>query len=247
MMDCKTARLLLAFARPTCSELEACAVEALDDHLAQCTACEALARAEHHFERRLGLAVRDVPLPPDLRQRLLTRLQAERRAWYTSLPRRHPRVAAAAAALLLLAMGIGIYLAIRPPRPLDLPALADNWNRRVPASPDQVQKAFEEWGFPTVVPSAFNYQYLDSYDLQPLGDTMVPHLFFIRGSNYASVYILSGSQFDIRAAVDQPREGSGRFTVELRPSPANSNVAYLIKYTGGSLDWLVEEEKRSTT
>jgi hypothetical protein len=247
MMDCTTARLFLAFARPNCAELEGCTAEALDDHLAECTECGSFARAEHHFERRLGPAMRDVPLPPDLRQRLLTRLQGERKAWYRNLPNRHPRVAAAVAALLLLGIGMAVYLAIRPPRPLDLQAFAENWNGQVPSSPEQIQKVFEERGFKIVVPSGFNYQYLDSYDLQPLGGTMVPHLFFIRGSNHASVYIVPGSQFDIRAAVDQPREGSGRFTVELRPGPANSNIAYLIKYTGGSLDWLVEEEKRSTT
>jgi hypothetical protein len=48
--------------------------------------------------------------------------------------------------------------------------------------------------------------------------------------------ILPASQFDLRAAVEQPREGSGRFSVELRLGPVNSNVAYLIKYTGGSLE-----------
>src|SRR5690348_1108980 len=99
MMDCRTARLLLAFARPRCPELDECAGEALDNHLAKCAECASLARAEHHFERRLGLAMRDVPVPPDLRQRLLTRLQIERKAWYRNLPRRHPRVAAAVAAL----------------------------------------------------------------------------------------------------------------------------------------------------
>jgi hypothetical protein len=156
-------------------------------------------------------------------------------------------VAAVAAALLLLGIGLGVYLAVRPPRPLDLAALAAIWNSQVPASADEVQKAFGEWGFKAVVPSGFDYRWLASYDVQPLCGTMVPHLLFIRGSNHASVYIVSGSQVDIRAAIDQPREGSGRFTVELRPGPADSNVAYLIKYTGGSLDWLLEEEKRSPT
>jgi hypothetical protein len=247
MIDCNTARLFLAFARPNCSELEECAAEALDEHLTQCTECGAIARAEHQVERRLSLAMRDVPPPSGLRQRLLTGLQAERKAWYRNLPRRHPRMATIAAAVLILGIGAAIYLAARLPRPLDLPALALNWNNQVHASPEQVQQVFEEWGFKIAVPSGFNYQYLDSYDLQSLGGTLVPHLFFIQGSNHASVYIVSGSKFDISSAVDQPREGSGRFTVELRPGPANSNLAYLIRYTGGSLDWLVVEDKRSAT
>lgn len=246
-MDCNTARFLVAFCRPNVPELEPCAAEALSSHLAECSECGTLARTEHHAERRLGHAMREVPLPVNLRERLLTRLQEDRRTWYRRLPRRHPRAAAAIAALLLVAVGLAGYALLRPPRALDLEAIAYQWNREVPASPDEVQKAFEERGFKIIVPSAFNYEYLASYDLQEFHGTVVPHLLFVRGAHYASIYILSGSQFDIRAAVDQPREGSGRFTVQLRPGPADSNLAYLIKYTDGSLDWFLEEEKRSST
>jgi hypothetical protein len=246
-MDCKAARLLLAFCRPKAAELDAHEAAALEQHLAACSPCAALARAEQQIEQQLSLVMRDVPLPPDLRQRLHRRLHAERKAWYRNLPLRHPRVATAVAALLLLAIGLALYLAIRPPRPLDLAEIAEKWNAEVPASREQIQKAFEDLGFPIVAPAEFNYQYLASYDLQVFAGKRVPHLLFLRGPNYAAVYILSGSDFDVRAAVDQPREGSGRFTVELRPGPAHAKVAYLIKYTGGSLDWLLEEEKRSTT
>src|SRR5262245_27895079 len=117
-MDCSTARLLLAFSRPNGSELEASAVAALDTHLAECSECGSLARAEHQAERRLALAMRDVSVPAHFRERLLTRLDAERRAWYRRLPNRHPRLAAAIAAFLLLAVGLVVYAAIRPPRAL---------------------------------------------------------------------------------------------------------------------------------
>jgi hypothetical protein len=209
--------------------------------------CASLARTENQIERQMGQAVRNVPVPGDLRQRVRLRLRDERRNWYKGLPRRYPRLAAAAAAVLLVGIALAAYAAVRPPRSLDVVDLADKWNGQVPASPEEVQKAFEALGFTTLVPSGFNYQYLDSYDLQQLAGRWVPCLCFVRGSNHASVYILSGKQFDIRPAVLQPREGSGRFTVELRPGPADSNVAYLIKYTGGSLEWLVEEEKNPAT
>src|SRR5439155_12011332 len=113
------------------------------------------------------------------------------------------------------------------PRPIDLAAIADKWNAQPPASPEEVQKAFAVEGFEVIVPRDFNYQYLVSYELKKFDGKRVPHLRFIRGQNEASVYILSASQFDVRAAVDQPREGSGRFTVELRLGPVHSNVAYL--------------------
>jgi hypothetical protein len=241
-MDCSTARLFLAFSRPKASELEACEAEALNDHLADCAECGSLARAEYQAERLVGLAMRQVPVPLDLRQRLQRRLQTERRTWYKRLPQRHPRVAAAVAAVLLLAVGLAVYAAIRPPHSLDLAAIAYKWNARIPASPEEVQKSFAEDGFKVIVPPDFNYQYLASYDLQEFAGRRVPHLLFIHGQNHASVYILSASQFDVRAAVDQPREGSGRFTVELRLGPVNSNVAYLIQYTGGSLEGFCRDQ-----
>src|SRR5438270_13002552 len=114
-MDCRTAQLLLTFARPKASELGAREAEALNRHLTACAACAALARGQSQIEHQLGVAMRDVPLPVDLRQRLLTRLAEDRREWYTHLPRRHPRWAAAAAALLLLAVGFVVYAALRPP------------------------------------------------------------------------------------------------------------------------------------
>jgi hypothetical protein len=246
-MDCSTARLFLTLSRSKAPELEAYVGEALDQHLAECSACDAFARSESQIEHHLSQAMRDVPVPGDLSQRLHLRLRLERRSWYKGLPRRHPRVAAAVAAVLLLGIALAVYAAVRPPRALNLADLAEKWNGQVPASPEEVQRAFEELGFKTIVPTGFNYQYLDSYDLQRLAGSWVPCLYFVRGANHASVYILSGRRFDIRAAALQPREGSGRFTVELRPGPANSNVAYLIKYTGGSLEWLVEEEKRPAT
>jgi hypothetical protein len=247
MMNCRTAQLLLSFFRPRAFELDASEAEALNNHLVECAPCAALARHEQDAEKQLGTAMRNVSLPANLRQRLLTRLQAERKTWYRRLPRRHPRIATAAAAVLLLAVGLAVYAAVRPPRALDLQEIAANWNDSVPRSAEQVQRYFAEQGFKTVAPPDFNYQYLTSCDLEIFAGVLVPRLHFVRGQNHASVYILSAAHFDVRAAVDQPREGSGRFTVELRPGPPNSNVAYLIKYTGGSLDWFLEEEKKSST
>src|SRR5262245_48185880 len=135
-MDCNTARLLLAFSR---SELDDSAGEGLNNHLADCTECGALAREEHQADRLLGAAMRQVRVPADLRQRLVERLQTERKVWYKRLPQRHPRVAAGVAAVLLLTVGLTVYAAIRPPRPLNLGDIAERWNSRLP---EEMQKWF---------------------------------------------------------------------------------------------------------
>src|SRR5947209_6413570 len=113
-MDCRTARLLLDFARPLSTELEASEAEALHCHLADCSQCGALAQVERQADERLGQAVRDVPVPDGLRQRLLSRLAIERDAWY----RRWLMRATGIAAAITLAVWLGWSL--RGPRPAEV-------------------------------------------------------------------------------------------------------------------------------
>src|SRR5262249_43950502 len=106
-MDCKNARLLLEFARPQCAELEATDAEALERHLADCPDCATLAQYERRLDERLGQAMRAVPVPQDLRKRLLNRLAVERDAWYRRwLVRAAGLVGAAAAIGLVVWAGI---------------------------------------------------------------------------------------------------------------------------------------------
>ena len=79
-MDCRTARLLLDYHRPQASELASSEAGALEQHLSVCSECDALTRAERQADARLGKAMRDVPIPDRLRDRVLARLHADRRA-----------------------------------------------------------------------------------------------------------------------------------------------------------------------
>src|SRR5438067_12236471 len=81
-MDCKTARLLLDFARPRAPEVEPDDADALDRHLADCPACAALAGDERRLDDALGRAMRQVAVPDRLRQQVLNRLEADRAEWY---------------------------------------------------------------------------------------------------------------------------------------------------------------------
>src|SRR5262249_5113539 len=118
-MDCKTARLLLEFARPCQAELPAEDADALDAHLTSCGDCDALARAERAGDARIGQAMRDVPVPAGLRSAILAKLSADRggpqirRAGWTL------RIAAAAAVLFLIACLGYVWYGNRA-RPLDL-------------------------------------------------------------------------------------------------------------------------------
>src|SRR4051794_39308076 len=100
-MDCSNARLLLRFSR---RDLTPGDVSSLDAHLAGCAECSACAQAERAFDLKVGRAMKEVPVPDGLRQRLLEKLATERenrRRWFT----RSLRLGAVAAALLLALLG----------------------------------------------------------------------------------------------------------------------------------------------
>ena len=78
-MDCRTARLLLDFARPRPAELAAEEAAALEGHLTGCPECDSLARTERQldgddallaaYREHFGITLRHVPsrsAPPGL-------------------------------------------------------------------------------------------------------------------------------------------------------------------------------------
>jgi hypothetical protein len=246
-MDCRTARSLLDFVRPQTAELSAEDAEGLGEHLHECPECGLLARVEREADERLSRAMRDLAVPHDLRARLLNRLGAERRSWYRGLARRHPRVAVAVAASVLLLLGTGIYWATKAKPVIELEgvlAWANERNERRSAGPEEIERWFAEGGVKTKLPPDFNYYLLDSFAQESFQGRLVPRLLFIRGQNRAYVYILSASQFDLKRSLQQPPQGSGGYTVEIRAHLENPDVAYLILYTGDSLEPFLGTEQR---
>src|SRR5262245_58623225 len=103
-MDCRTARLLFEVAGPLRpAELEAADAENLERHLSDCAECAAAAQALGREDEVLGRAMSAVPLPPGLRGRLLTRLDAERDMHNRRQTRRWLTMGAAAAVVLIAA------------------------------------------------------------------------------------------------------------------------------------------------
>src|SRR5262245_45626609 len=165
-MDCKTARTLMEFARPTAPDLDDADRKALAAHLAVCSDCDALTRAERQADEHLGQAVRDVPVPQGLRERLLERLNDERDAWFRKVLARGARWLAAAAAVALVVYGGILWMAAQKPRP-EAEDLANIALRQVisPADRPGVEEWFGERGLKVVAPDDFDYAYLTSYNL----------------------------------------------------------------------------------
>ncbi len=239
-MDCKSAHLLMEFARPGSPELDAGEAEALRQHLAECGDCAALAAAERRADEHLGRAMRDVPVPDGLRQRLLTRLTAERKAWY----RHRPVLGFGAAAAVLLIGWVGHLLWFNR-----LPAISNEYVRQLadrqrPTTAKEVAEAFKELRVEVTPPPRLNYRLLKSYDLSLFQQWhQVPHILLVapaegnRREATAHVYILSKRRFDLERTfqnVGQFLNGS-HFTVESEFSDdEDKSFLYVMFYTGDS-------------
>jgi hypothetical protein len=247
-MDCKTAHLLLDFTRPTPTELETSEAEALENHLLDCSACARLARDERRLDEHVGQAMRDVSVPPGLRDRLIAGLQPQA----VPLPqRRFSRGAwslAAAAALLLLALG-GAYLAARPRSP-DIVQLQDNAWAQFNPQRQQVDSWLQAEHFRVPSPSGFNYSLLTHYDVTRLDSRTVPMLLFtfpIEGRvQQARVYLLDSRQFNLAALRDSPPLFESGCVVDFIPHPNDPRFGYLVVHNAANVDAFFESPTHLT-
>jgi hypothetical protein len=242
-MDCKTARVLLLFSRPLAAELEAGDAEALESHLAECPECAPLARAERRQDDRIGRVLRDVPVPPELRGRLLARLDAQRGAWY----RRWSAGVLATAAAVVLVVGLAWNWLGRG-TVIGLQAFHADVSQQQGARAELVEQWFhDKYGIRTTAPGDFSYHLLASYHLADLEGRAVPFLLFLHEGEYAQVFLLRDDQFNLPALLDQQRAESGGLAVEVRPHLTDPHVAYLVRYTGGSLRRFLSDRPRPQT
>ncbi len=241
-MDCKTARLLLDVHQPRAGEIDPEEFAALESHCAACPDCAAVAHAERLADARLAAAVSDVPLPDGLRGRLLGRLADDRRAAFRRKAVWMTRVASGAAAGLLVAFGITYWIFAHRPA-LNLEAVRDAEIEKM-GSPraEWVQEWFRAHrGVAMVAPAQFDYAFLAHYDMGDCQGKRVPQLVFVRDQadarTWASVYVVSRRQFDLARL---PEETAGLetqgFRVLVQPDDEDPDTAFLIFFTGASLD-----------
>jgi hypothetical protein len=238
-MDCKTARLLLDLARPHAAELHPSEAGALHGHLAGCPECDSLARGERQLDDHVGRAVRNVPVPDGLRDRLLQRLGARRRAWYAS--RVGPAAAGlAAAAAVLFALWFYWPHEARPQPDLERIGFQTAFKIQT-RDPDQVAAWFQDnYHLVLAIPRELdqrpiNYNLLTDYDMADCQGKSTPQLLLTYGGEQARIFILTSKDFDLKNVMSQPRFESGVIAEVFSP-PDDPNTAYAVIYTGKSLD-----------
>jgi hypothetical protein len=247
-MDCRTARLLVDFQRPRAGELPPDEAQALECHLASCPECDAAVRAEHRFDEHIGPAVRDVPVPEGLRERLLSRLREERLAPIRRKLAWTARGIAVAAAALIGVLVWWHFFPAKPPRP-DLRPLAEAEQRKQGLTgPESVAAWYEENEHIAMVPPPFEYRYLVGCNVADLQGKRVPRLSFYCGdvnlNPRATVYVLSREQFDLDdlGQVNDGRLDDGSdHVIVWEPRAERPNTAYVIFLHGDDLDPLLPE------
>jgi hypothetical protein len=235
-MDCKTARLLLDFARPEARELEAEEAAALERHLDHCPDCHSQACNERQLDDRLGKAMRQVEIPAGLREQLLAHLNRQRFAHAV-------RLCAAAAAVLLLGWSGWYWVREHFIAPIDTQRVADAASNNAMEDPRaRTERALRELGVHTPLSPYLDYSLLvcppAKAELPGYSNRIVPVLIFARNGRTARVYLIDEKAIPKNA---QELAGGSSFKAKLLPSEGEP-YRFLVIHDGDNIHWLSPPE-----
>jgi hypothetical protein len=235
-MDCNAARALLPLATHAPDAPSGPEAAALRDHLATCSECDALFRAEMRLDAHLGRAMRNVPVPTTLKQQILTRLENQRwrdcrqRLWKTT----HGLVAAAA---LLLALGAVWWWFSLPRTSFDGQESHVAFNITRPTNQEAASTALQQLGYDDCGPEFVRYEYCISVgdgDLPGYPSQRAPRLVFVGPGEHAIIIGVDTRRYKVQPA--EFAEKGYKYRGEVLHT--GSRWAYLILYTGENWNWL---------
>jgi len=239
--------MLVAFFGRQGSELAPEDAAELNAHIAGCSACAATVRFERAFDDRVGKAMLAVPVPTDLKAKLLDGVAAARGAWYRQ---KFNAVAGLAAAILVTVGGLVAYQIEKAPelRINDIIASADA-DAQDPAG--QVNRELAKHGLRYSPDKPFELRHLVAPVAMrefPGQSREVPAfvLFNVPKNAQATVYVVRDTDFNWK---NLPQDGSSvtstfGFQLAVVRDSRRSDVAYIVVFTGAGLDSFLED--RST-
>jgi hypothetical protein len=242
-MDCSTARLFLQLGRPGARDLDGPEAAALDEHLAACPTCHHFSLDQDRLDRRLGAAMRDVPVPAGLKEQVLLRLAADQGARQRRWAGR--AVLGAAAAAAVVGLGVGLALLLAPNRPtISAEAVLQGANITRADSEEKANAQLRALRALPGAPTFLNYAYLKggaSLAVLPGTEVQAPQLVFTNGEREAIVYFVPRGKYQLEE-LGNPAQGY-KYQLDVhRPDPAgpvpDCKYVYLVLHTGENWDWL---------
>jgi hypothetical protein len=195
-------------------------------HLAACPECAALAQSERRVDEAIASAMRDVPVPADLQQKVLKRLSSQR----ARFPWKRATVSAIAAMVLI---GVSVSWYLRPKSVVSINDVAyvvhlDTWDK------DKIESYFQTQNLTVRVPDKFNYRYLHHLDVVEFKGQRVAKLTLARLDGdpvVATILILPSKHFRIDASLQDST------VMEIRHARHNvdgvdAEFTFLIFYNG---------------
>jgi hypothetical protein len=236
-MNCEFARLLLVFARPGATELDAPDIAALESHLAGCDACRSFSRRERAVDESIASAMQQVEVPQS-RSRALADLlvNRERARWRFR----------AAATLFAATLAVSAWALWPGPR--------FDPDRFVASAYDQVgnREGVAEWlarQDPRFdFPPRFQGRFLVSCERRNFHGVAAPVLSFVRKDGLARVAVVNERQFRGLATIpDGPAAQNSVCTLIVVRHPEASDVVYLVEVINGTVEAFYNEDSATVT
>lgn len=231
-MLCRDAQFYLQLRRCSNDELGADVIADLDRHCAGCGPCASISRQLLASDRAIGVAIKAVPIPSGLRDKLLTQTLAYRG---TQVRRRAYRCLALAASLFLtVGLTYGVFAVFRPT--LDPDVVVRDQDERIQDPDGTLRRWLVALHAPEQLPLPFNTDLLVSVGSERIHGRDVPMaLFFSPGDRgFAKVFVIhKGADFKLDLQKVEAQASNTHALV--REIPNAPHLIYLIVHTGRDL------------
>ncbi len=229
-MECRDAQFYLRLRRHAADELGPDVTAALNDHLVGCLACAADAGAAASFDRAMTSAMRAVPVPGGLHERLVRHVATKQGAILRN--RAYRAGALVAASILVACIGLGLFSNTRPTiNPDDYVQRADE---QVKDPEGTTQKWLAEQKLPDRLPVDFDYDLLVFRGFERVNGKYVPVVVFRapEGNGFAKVYVFAANgQFDHKDIRDaQASHATAKVVIGQERC---RGATYVVVHTGG--------------
>ena len=240
-MDCNTARMLIAFFGRNGSELAPEDAADLNVHVAACPGCAAAVANERAFDDRVGKAMQAVPVPDNLKARLLDGVAAARGAWY----RQKFYAVAGLAASVFVAIGGVVAWQIEKAPELTIDRIVQAEDARVRNRSAEVDEVLSSRGLRFSPERPFDLRQLTKVGVGKFQGREVPFLFFVNSPKnaQATVYVVRDTDFNWK---NLPQDGSSTMSefghqVAVVRDTRRTDVAYIVVFTGAGLELFLED------